>query len=323
MKRLTRLTRLLCAVAALLSAAWLVGPRAQELQSGSRTIAQMISVPAIDRGLLNDGNVREPRRSGDASSTDPRRVHDLPYVPGRVIVKFSNGGSATSRTSAATTVGARAITQPSWADFDIVTIDPAADPEEVARQLAHDRTCSTRSRAIAITRCSRRTIRCTAGNGTSQSIDMEQAWDINPGATEVSSSRCSTRASRTDRAGPLSRRAFRVGTTRVPGARPRRRPVRGGAGARRDASRFVAPYDFIWDDATAGRHRRARHARVGHDRPAHQQRHRGRRDGVQRADHAGQGDLERLGSDLRAARTTGPMTSWRAASGTRPTTAPT
>ena len=88
------------------------------------------------------------------------------------------------------------------------------------------------------------------------------------------------------------------------------------------ASRFVAPRDFIWNDNRAARSRRPRHARQRHDRTADQQQRRHGRRGLQREDHAGQGDRQHVGRHLRRAEPAAPTTSWRAGSGTRPTTAP-
>ena len=57
------------------------------------------------------------------------------YRPGRVIVKFKDGVSAASRAAALTVMPGRVTMSPRAAsqDFDIVEIDPAADPEAAAR----------------------------------------------------------------------------------------------------------------------------------------------------------------------------------------------
>src|SRR5207245_2258420 len=60
------------------------------------------------------------------------------YVPGRVVVKFKDGVSALSRASAIRngSQAAALAARPSYADFDLVQIDPADDPEAVADALS-------------------------------------------------------------------------------------------------------------------------------------------------------------------------------------------
>jgi hypothetical protein len=55
---------------------------------------------------------------------------------------------------------------PSYADFQIISIDENADPEAAAATLAGNPTSSTRRRATSSIRCSSRTIRCTRSSGT-------------------------------------------------------------------------------------------------------------------------------------------------------------
>src|SRR5207248_1631424 len=58
------------------------------------------------------------------------------YIAGRVIVKFKDGASTASRASAMAVAKARTSAQPSYANFDVMTIDPSDDAEEAARALA-------------------------------------------------------------------------------------------------------------------------------------------------------------------------------------------
>jgi hypothetical protein len=68
-----------------------------------------------------------------------RNARDVPgeYAPGRVIVRFRDGSaSAQARTATLQSVGARAATNPEYADFDVIDIDPGLDPEAVATSLS-------------------------------------------------------------------------------------------------------------------------------------------------------------------------------------------
>ena len=106
-------------------------------------------------------------------------------------------------------------------------------------------------------------------------IDMERAWDIQPGASSniivavLDSGMAFGRSrSATTRASRIARR--RAGPS--PAARPGRCAVCGCAGARSerlDALRIAARLHL--ERRHAARSRRARHARRRHDRPAHEQ----------------------------------------------------
>ena len=57
------------------------------------------------------------------------------YVAGKVIVKFRDGVSPAARSSALAVTSAKALLQPSYANFDVVAIDPNEDAEAAARAL--------------------------------------------------------------------------------------------------------------------------------------------------------------------------------------------
>ena len=123
------------------------------------------------------------------------------------------------------------------------------------------------------------------------------------------------------------RDAARVHATRrrpYPALGPRDDPVLGraaaGRGRRRPLRRAAR---FHLGRRPAARLRRPRHARQRHDRPADQRRRRHGRRGVQRQADAGQGASPATGTVMFgcAPRSAAPTTTWRAASGTRPTTA--
>src|SRR5919197_341181 len=118
--------------------------RGQTPSPQSGIVVDYTAPPAIDRGLAPDVS-----RSPDSPETARRRtlrVDAAPaervgasgarYVAGRVIVKFRDGVSTATRASALAAGAASAATRPSYANFDIISIDAAADAEEAARVLA-------------------------------------------------------------------------------------------------------------------------------------------------------------------------------------------
>ena len=74
------------------------------------------------------------RRS--AVALDRRGASGAHYIAGKVIVKFKDGASAASRASVMSAAKAKASTQPSYANFDVMAIDVNDDAEEIARTLA-------------------------------------------------------------------------------------------------------------------------------------------------------------------------------------------
>ena len=124
-------------------------------------------------------------------------------------------------------------------------------------------------------------------------IDMERAWDIQPGASSdiIVAVLDSGMAFRTVTMRYNSRFPFRLtpggpvypalGTVDVPFAAA---PELGASGS----TRFVSPRDFIWnDDLPLDLDGHGTHV-AGTDRTAHQQRQRHRRHGLQRAADAGE-----------------------------------
>src|SRR5207247_7989454 len=99
------------------------------------------AAPATEQGVFSSVH-----RSPDSIETKIRaavRTSSVPldrvgasgahYIAGKVIVKFKDGASAASRASAMSLTKAKASAQPSYANFDIMTIDPADDAAQAAR----------------------------------------------------------------------------------------------------------------------------------------------------------------------------------------------
>ena len=108
-----------------------------------QTLSQAV-LPAIDRGLVQrvyqspDSPETRVRTSIQSLNGPAERVDaaGAPYVAGKLIVKFRDGTSSASRVSALSNRGARAAAQRSYANFDVVSLDPSDDVETAARALA-------------------------------------------------------------------------------------------------------------------------------------------------------------------------------------------
>jgi len=110
-------------------------------------ILENVGLRAVDEGLIVDEthapNTREARRRA-ATRAALHRQSDRPaalYVAGRVVVKFHGQATEAERLSVVRQVSRSATIEPrpTYADFDLLRIDPADDPEAVAAALG-DRT---------------------------------------------------------------------------------------------------------------------------------------------------------------------------------------
>src|SRR2546427_8935920 len=116
--------------------------RGQGVVSG--VVVADFAPPAIDRGLSAsmsrspDSPESQMREAIRASHSPLERVGagGAHYIAGKVIVKFRAGTSSTARVSAMSVAGASTSEQPSYANFEIVHIDPSIDAEEAARAVA-------------------------------------------------------------------------------------------------------------------------------------------------------------------------------------------
>ncbi len=215
----------------------------------TRTSLYPYTLPAIDEGLMMD------RGPGPA-----RNVSAGAYVPGRVIVKFRDGTSSAvrlsslARLSAASTVPER----PSYANFDVLSIDPAADPAAVADALSQRPEVEYAQPAYRVHKMfvpNDQFYQCSASTPTRACqwnlplIDLERAWDIQGTAgSSITVAVLDSGIAFENTVIRFSGQAFRddsgvvhpaLGVVDVPFA---------AATDLASAGRFVAPHDFIWDD---------------------------------------------------------------------------
>jgi serine protease len=196
-----------------------------------RAIIQDIGLPAIDRGLRAQDPPRAARERAEAQRVVKEGVDRLPYQPGSIIVKFKNDPD----------------------DFDLLPIPMSTDPEAVAaamQQRPDVEYAQARYRNYAMARPNDPFY---ASQWNFPAIDMERAWDIQPGATSdiIVAVLDSGMAFRSITVGYNSRFSFRItpngplypalGRVEVPFAAA---PELGTS----ESSRFVAPRDFIWND---------------------------------------------------------------------------
>jgi len=214
-----------------------------------RTFISEITPPGIDTGVRDNDPARPPR----PYPTDlTARGDGTPYVRGSIIVKFRPGTANAARRVMITRVGASTMDAPSYADFDIVSIDRNADPEAAAAALAQQPDVEYAQARYLMHPMFVPNDPLYARQWNFPAIDMERAWDLNPGASPsiivaVIDSGVAYRNAVLRRNIPAWQATDGVneftfpalGTVDIPFAAA---PELGGP------DRFVAPRDFIWND---------------------------------------------------------------------------
>ena len=245
-----------------LAFAWVSLGRGQSLETG-RVLLQSVSSGAVDRGLVPDEapppstGAKSSRRAVDGNTVyaDRAGASGAAYQAGRVIVKFRDSLSSGARLSALSTISplASIATRKSYANFDVVTLDPAEDAEAVARAFASRADVEYAQPAYRVYAQLVPTDPLYRMQWNLPNIDMERAWDIQPGATSsVVVAVLDSGIAFQDAIFRYNARAFHVifsdgtslaypalGTINVPFA---------AATDLRGTNRFASPHDFIWDD---------------------------------------------------------------------------
>ena len=242
-----------------LTATWIV--RGQTAANQSMVVIENLGLPAIDEGVVQDDshapNTAEAirRRALGAALAARRTGHETGrYTPGRVIVKFRDTASTTGRLTALPTASRTASlrTRPSYADFDIVSIDPGEDAEAVARTLRARPDVEYAQPAYRMhTRFKPNDPLYTELQWNLPLIDLESAWDIqmqagsavtvailDTGVAFQNATITTTIPAFLDEDG---RQYPALGRVTIPYA---------AAGQLASPGRFVAPHDFIWDTTT-------------------------------------------------------------------------
>ena len=239
---------------AVAATAW-IGVQGQEdpLAGGVRRLMRDTRLPAIDRGFRAQDIPGDPaQRLGAPEPIDRASTASAAYLPDSVIVKFKGGADRSAAVnSTLSQVSGGSAEQPSWADFEVLTIGTGVDPEAAAAALAARGDVEYAQPRYLNHKMYKPNDPLYSNQWNFPAIDMERAWDIQQGSgPEVIVAVLDTGVafkSATFRYN--SRFAFRLtpggpvypalGVVDVPFAAA---PELGGS------SRFVAPRDFIWDD---------------------------------------------------------------------------
>ncbi|MDO8680920.1 MAG: S8 family serine peptidase [Acidobacteriota bacterium] len=221
----------------------------------SRQLVHDTGLAPIDVGLRDHDAPRDARTAADTHRVRADRTGDvLPFLRGSVIVKFKAGTSSGAVSSATSQVaGVMAAGRSGWAVFDIVDIPMDSDVEAAAATLRARPDVEYAQPRYLNHAMARPNDPLYTNQWNFPAIDMERAWDIQPGATSdiIVAVLDSGVAFRTTTLRYNSRFPFRIteggplypalGTVDVPFAAA---PELGASGS----TRFVLPRDFIWDD---------------------------------------------------------------------------
>ncbi len=144
-----------------------------------RQVTADVPYVALDRGLNPVDAPVEPRHSISRERVSRRQR----FLEGSVIVKFRDSATSVARAASLSRVGATSTLRPTWADFSIVTLADGESPEDAASALA--------ARADVEYAQPRYRVRpllvpndpLYARQWNFSVLDMERAWDLNPGSS--------------------------------------------------------------------------------------------------------------------------------------------
>jgi len=231
---------------AITASVWLTTSAQQvDVRPGTRALVSDLTAGAIDRGIRDADPPRDPRT--DRTERDARLRRE-PFLRGSVIVKFRDGTGMAARTAMLARVGGTATRALPYTDFDIVLISPDADPEAVARQLDAQPDVDYAQARYRMHPMFVPNDPLYSRQWNYPAIDMERAWDLNPGASSsvtvaVLDSGVAFRSAVLRYDAPSFTDGVdtypALGTIDVPFAAA---PDLGGP------DRFVSPRDFIWGD---------------------------------------------------------------------------
>ncbi len=228
-----------------------------------RTIVVERSVSPLQRGIISTNshapNHADRRRQAairPASITVDRiGASGAAYAPGKVIVKFKEGASAFARVTAMsrarTATTPSSTTTPSYANFDIMSLDATEDAEVIAESLRQNADVEYAQAAYRVHAQFVPNDRFYGRQWNLPLINLERAWDIQPAAgSAMTIAVLDTGIAYADATVTVRASAFtdEDGVTY---------PALGdltlhfvAATELGSSSRFVDPHDFIWNDAS-------------------------------------------------------------------------
>lgn len=216
-------------------------------EAPARVQAQSIAPGGIDRGYVDSAALREPGTEPRVQRRAGRRGRSgADYVPGRLIVKFKSG---TLGARSVVETGVRGSSRPPGADFEVLDIDPALDAEAMAEAWQQRDDVEYAQAAYVLKPYFRPNDPLFAQQWNLQVLDMEDAWDINQGASS------SVVVAVLDSGLAYQNAIYEFNAAAFTDANNVRYPALGritvpfaAAPELAGANRFVAPHDFIWDD---------------------------------------------------------------------------
>jgi serine protease len=245
---LTRTGAAVVAAVALWSA---IGHGQPPTPPAAKAMLREAALPAIDRGLRDQEPPRAARTSRDAGRARTAADEALPYLRGSIIVKFKDGATPGGPAAAMAQVNGTIANRLSYADFDIVEIPLDADPEAAAAAMRARPDVDYAQARYRNHAMARPNDPLYGNQWNFTAIDMERAWDIQPGASAsvIVAVLDTGMAFTSGSIGYESRRSFTLGRQRYPALGRvsvpfAAAPELGASGS----DRFVAPRDFIWND---------------------------------------------------------------------------
>ena len=146
----------------------------------SRAIVHETSLPAIDRGLRDQDPPRPARTGADAARL---RGDATPYRRGSIIVKFRDDAPRGAAAAATAQVSGEFVDRSSWANFDIIDIPETTDPEAAAAAMRARPDVEYAQPRYLNHAMARPNDTLYSNQWNFPAIDMERAWDIQPGAS--------------------------------------------------------------------------------------------------------------------------------------------
>lgn len=211
--------------------------------------------PAIERGLVErvsrapdspETQMREAIRAGH-SPLERVGAGGAHYIAGKLIVKFRAGTSSAARVSTLSAAAAGTSERPSYANFEIVRIDPDADAEEAARVLAARPDVEYAQAAYRVHTQFVPNDPHYAKQWNLPDIDLERAWDIQPKAgSDIIVAVVDTGVAYTNVTMRYHANAFRMNGLNYPSLGDLTLAFVAATDLG-PSSRFVSPHDFIWD----------------------------------------------------------------------------
>ncbi len=244
-------------------AVWTLHGRGQsrEPESPQRTPAAR-GAAAVERGLstsesrgLDSPETRHRLGLRTATSALYRvGAAGAPYARGRLIVKFTDGAPAASRVSSIRSVsrGASLSPRPPYADFDIVQIDPAEDPESAAAALRAQPGVEYAQPAYRLRPYFSPNDEFYSKQWNLPAIDVDRAWDVQPQAgSTVTVAVLDTGLAYQNVTRVFQASAFTDDSgARYPALGRITVPFVAATDLINSSARIVAPHDFIWDSDT-------------------------------------------------------------------------